>query len=367
EIQGRSDLVEILDMSMRVLFIVYKKMLVLDKSKKTMLQLKIVSSNCWNNNCIIVTHDGCLEQLGHSTLIGHRNSGRRKIVKIKEIQGRSDLVEILDMSMRVLFIVYKKMLVLDKSKKTMLQLKIVSSNCWNNNCIIVTHDGCLEQLGHSTLIGHRNSGRRKIVKIKEPKLDRQEPDKLVVGKPEVDKQILILGYGRKTRRSDLIRHHWRTITGISLLEIYYGGLRYKFFNVIMIIVAIGGWTISAPAYQALAPQHKVFRRRIFQLMLKPMMRTASTSSSGTLSSNTIFNPRSDLKAITTRSGVLYDGPQIPPSPSSLHPVVEDEPEATKDTVDPINNGNTKDVQPQAVHSKAVTSLISEPAITPVSA
>nr|GEZ76768.1 hypothetical protein [Tanacetum cinerariifolium] len=44
---------------------------------------------------------------------------------------------------------------------------------------------------------------------------------------------------------------------------------------------------------------------------------ASTSSSGTLPSNTIANPKSDLKAITTRSSVSYDGPQIPPLPSSL--------------------------------------------------
>nr|GEZ49200.1 reverse transcriptase domain-containing protein [Tanacetum cinerariifolium] len=93
--------------------------------------------------------------------------------------------------------------------------------------------------------------------------------------------------------------------------------------------------------------------------------TASTSSSGTLPSNTIANPRSDLKAITTQSGVSYDGPQILPPPSSLPEVVKDEPEATKDTVDPTNNGNTKDVQPQAVHSKPVTSLISEPAIVPL--
>nr|GEW21639.1 reverse transcriptase domain-containing protein [Tanacetum cinerariifolium] len=41
--------------------------------------------------------------------------------------------------------------------------------------------------------------------------------------------------------------------------------------------------------------------------------SASTSSSGTLPSNTIANPRSELKAITTRSGVSYDGPQILPS------------------------------------------------------
>nr|GEU97045.1 reverse transcriptase domain-containing protein [Tanacetum cinerariifolium] len=95
--------------------------------------------------------------------------------------------------------------------------------------------------------------------------------------------------------------------------------------------------------------------------------SASISSSGTLPSNTIANPRSNLKAITTRSGVSYDGPQIPPPPSFLPKVVEDEPEATKDTVNPTNNGNTEDVQPLVVQSESlilnsepVTSLISEP-------
>nr|GEY99601.1 hypothetical protein [Tanacetum cinerariifolium] len=78
--------------------------------------------------------------------------------------------------------------------------------------------------------------------------------------------------------------------------------------------------------------------------------SASTSSSCTLPSNTIANPRIDLKAITTRSGVSYDGPQIPPSTSVLPKVVEDEPEVTKDTVNPTNNGSTEDVQPQDVQS-----------------
>ncbi|GJX42357.1 hypothetical protein Tco_0257347 [Tanacetum coccineum] len=55
---------------------------------------------------------------------------------------------------------------------------------------------------------------------------------------------------------------------------------------------------------------------------------ASTSSSGSLPSNTVANPKGELKAITTRSGVSYDGPQIPP------PVVEVETEVTKDTVLP---------------------------------
>nr|GEY15736.1 hypothetical protein [Tanacetum cinerariifolium] len=101
---------------------------------------------------------------------------------------------------------------------------------------------------------------------------------------------------------------------------------------------------------------------------------ASTSSSSTLPSNTIANPRSDLKAITTRSGASYDGPQIPPSPSFLPKVVEKEPEATKDTVNPTNNESTEDVQPPVVQSeslvltsKPVTSIIFEPVITPVSA
>nr|GEW48649.1 reverse transcriptase domain-containing protein [Tanacetum cinerariifolium] len=102
--------------------------------------------------------------------------------------------------------------------------------------------------------------------------------------------------------------------------------------------------------------------------------TASTSSLGTFPSNTIAKPKCDLKAITTRSGVSYDGPKIPPPPSSLPKVVENESDVPKDTVNPTNNGNTKDVQPHAVQSessisisKLVTSPISEPAITPVSA
>nr|GEU99679.1 hypothetical protein [Tanacetum cinerariifolium] len=72
---------------------------------------------------------------------------------------------------------------------------------------------------------------------------------------------------------------------------------------------------------------------------------AFTSSSGTLPSNTIANPRSDLKAITTRSGVSYNGPQTPPPHSFLPKVVENEPETTKDTMHPTNNESTKDVQP----------------------
>ncbi|GJW76871.1 reverse transcriptase domain-containing protein [Tanacetum coccineum] len=75
--------------------------------------------------------------------------------------------------------------------------------------------------------------------------------------------------------------------------------------------------------------------------------TASTSGSGSLPSNTVANSKSDLKAITTRSGVSYDGPQAPPPASSLPKVVEHEPEVTKDTVKP----STEDIQPSVAHSQ----------------
>ncbi|GKF08121.1 hypothetical protein Tco_0042345 [Tanacetum coccineum] len=39
--------------------------------------------------------------------------------------------------------------------------------------------------------------------------------------------------------------------------------------------------------------------------------TASTSSLDSLPSNTVTNPKEDLKGITTRSGVAYQGPTIP--------------------------------------------------------
>ncbi|GKB62760.1 hypothetical protein Tco_0918946 [Tanacetum coccineum] len=76
--------------------------------------------------------------------------------------------------------------------------------------------------------------------------------------------------------------------------------------------------------------------------------TASTLGSGTLPSNTITNSKVDLKGITTRSGVAYQGPTFPTTSSSPPKIVEREPEVTKDTVLPTNNGSTKDVQPPVV-------------------
>nr|GEV22661.1 reverse transcriptase domain-containing protein [Tanacetum cinerariifolium] len=79
------------------------------------------------------------------------------------------------------------------------------------------------------------------------------------------------------------------------------------------------------------------------------------SSSSSLPSNTIPNPKNKAKAITTRSGISYDGPPIPP------PVMEKEPEAKKDTEQP----STKNIQPPAVqvHEKD-KEPVDEPFVVP---
>ncbi|GJR10619.1 reverse transcriptase domain-containing protein [Tanacetum coccineum] len=121
-------------------------------------------------------------------------------------------------------------------------------------------------------------------------------------------------------------------------------------------------TYQAPAYQAPAPQTQGVTRTDFEsyiksndavmqniqtnittltnsnLELKNMfsqfmkMNTASSSGTGSLPSNTVTNPKEDLKGITTRSGVAYQGPTIPTTSSSPK-VVERE---TEPVVTPIS-------------------------------
>ncbi|GKE83531.1 reverse transcriptase domain-containing protein [Tanacetum coccineum] len=93
------------------------------------------------------------------------------------------------------------------------------------------------------------------------------------------------------------------------------------------------------------------------------MNTASSSGSGTLPSNTVTNPKEDLKGITTRSGVAYKGPTIPTT-SSPPKVVERETKVTKDTVPPTNNESSEDVQPPVVQVETHVP-ISEPVVAPV--
>ncbi|GJY47631.1 reverse transcriptase domain-containing protein [Tanacetum coccineum] len=143
---------------------------------------------------------------------------------------------------------------------------------------------------------------------------------------------------------------------------------------------------QAPAYQAPAPQTQGVSKTDFESYVKANdavmqnmqsqmsnitdlltkianSNAASTSGSGSLPSNTITNPKVDLKGITTRSGVAYQGPTIPTTSSSPPKVVERETEVTKDTVPPTNNGSTKDVQPPVVQPHVPNS---EPVVAPVS-
>nr|GEY59697.1 hypothetical protein [Tanacetum cinerariifolium] len=112
-------------------------------------------------------------------------------------------------------------------------------------------------------------------------------------------------------------------------------------------------------------------KNIFGQFMK--MNTASSSGSGTLPSNTITNPKEDLKGITTQSGNVYQGPTIP-TRSSPSKVVKRETEVTKDTVPPTNNESTKDVQPSVIqvenhipNSEPVVAPVLEPVEAPVSA
>nr|GEV33410.1 reverse transcriptase domain-containing protein [Tanacetum cinerariifolium] len=58
------------------------------------------------------------------------------------------------------------------------------------------------------------------------------------------------------------------------------------------------------------------------------MNTTSTSGSGSLFSNTVANPKGELKAITTRSGLVIDGPIVPTPPQSINSAVDERVEET---------------------------------------
>nr|GEV11960.1 hypothetical protein [Tanacetum cinerariifolium] len=90
--------------------------------------------------------------------------------------------------------------------------------------------------------------------------------------------------------------------------------------------------------------------------------SASYSGPGTLPSNTITNPKEDLKCTTTRSGVAYQGPTIP----TMSKVVKHGIEVTKDQVQTPSSQSTAPVQPPVVQSETQTPVF-EPVVAPVSA
>ncbi|GKE04070.1 reverse transcriptase domain-containing protein [Tanacetum coccineum] len=89
------------------------------------------------------------------------------------------------------------------------------------------------------------------------------------------------------------------------------------------------------------------------------MQKKNLSGLGSLPSNTVANPIGDVKPITTRSGVSYDGPKIPPTPSPLPKEVECETETTKDKVQNTSSKITAHVQPPVVQY-----LVLDPEVAP---
>ncbi|GJX57103.1 reverse transcriptase domain-containing protein [Tanacetum coccineum] len=89
------------------------------------------------------------------------------------------------------------------------------------------------------------------------------------------------------------------------------------------------------------------------------MQKQNSSGLGLLPSNTVANPRGDMKAITTQSGVAYKGPTIPPTPSPLLKEVERETEVTKDRVQTTSSESSAHVQPLVVQVP-----IPEPDVSP---
>ncbi|GJW30362.1 reverse transcriptase domain-containing protein [Tanacetum coccineum] len=83
------------------------------------------------------------------------------------------------------------------------------------------------------------------------------------------------------------------------------------------------------------------RLRKFVLLVVGLM-LASTS--GTLLSNTLPNPKGEMKAITTRSGVAYEGPSIPTNHSPKK-VVERESKETTDKEQSNFQGSTAHIPP----------------------
>ncbi|GKA61253.1 reverse transcriptase domain-containing protein [Tanacetum coccineum] len=84
------------------------------------------------------------------------------------------------------------------------------------------------------------------------------------------------------------------------------------------------------------------------------MNIASTSGSGSLPSNTVANPRGKLKAITTRSGLVLDGPIVPMPLPFINPKEDERVEET--LTDPDLAEFTIKVPPPLVQKAKPTSL-----------
>ncbi|GJW18860.1 reverse transcriptase domain-containing protein [Tanacetum coccineum] len=92
-------------------------------------------------------------------------------------------------------------------------------------------------------------------------------------------------------------------------------------------------------------QQTTFQNNLQNMICGLFQNQASTSR--TLPSNTIPNPKGEMKAITTQSGVAYEGPSIPTNPSPKK-VVERETEETTDKEQSNFQGSTAQIPPTII-------------------
>nr|GEV19524.1 reverse transcriptase domain-containing protein [Tanacetum cinerariifolium] len=97
--------------------------------------------------------------------------------------------------------------------------------------------------------------------------------------------------------------------------------------------------VATGTYNQVAPQN-----RASNYMAPPGFALNQSLTSGTLSSNTILNPKGEMKAITTQSGVAYEGP-LTPTPKK---VVKRETEETTDKEQTNFQGSTTHIQPLVI-------------------
>nr|GEU95334.1 hypothetical protein [Tanacetum cinerariifolium] len=95
----------------------------------------------------------------------------------------------------------------------------------------------------------------------------------------------------------------------------------------------------------LMEQQNVFQNNLENMLSGFLQNQASTL--GTLLNNAIPNPKCEMKAITTRSGITYEGPSIPTKPS-LKKVVKRETEETTDKEQTNFQGSTAHIQPPVI-------------------
>ncbi|GJW94290.1 reverse transcriptase domain-containing protein [Tanacetum coccineum] len=105
-------------------------------------------------------------------------------------------------------------------------------------------------------------------------------------------------------------------------------------------------SLSLPLrYKALRNLVALVRNNLQNMICGLFQNQASTS--GTLPSNTIPNPKGEMKAITTRSGLAYERPSNPTNPSPKK-VVEQETEETTDKEQTNFQGSTAQIPPPVI-------------------